>query len=84
MMDIVGTRTLGTALEDKARRLGARVFLIAEDGRRWSWEELDRDVNRAAHFLLARGLKHGDTLNLHLGNGPEFVISGWPRRRPAP
>jgi carnitine-CoA ligase len=74
MMDIVGTRTLGTALEDKARRVGARVFLIAEDGRRWTWEELDRDVNRAAHFLLARGLKHGDKLNLHLGNGPEFVI----------
>ena len=73
-MNIVGTRTLASALEDKARRFGARVFLIAEDGRRWTWEQFDHDVNRAAHFLLDRGLKHGDKLNLHLGNCPEFVI----------
>ena len=73
-MDIVGTRTLRSALEDKARRFGARVFLISEDGARWTWDELDRDVNRAAQWLLARGLEPGDKFNLHLGNCPEFLI----------
>lgn len=73
-MDIVGTRTLGSALEDKAQRFGARVFLIAEGGARWTWGEFDRDVNRAAQFLLARGLAPGDKVNLHLGNCSEFVI----------
>lgn len=73
-MDIVGTRTLRSALEDKAGRFPERLFLIAEDGARWTWSELDRDVNRAAHFLLARGLAPGDKFNLHLGNCPEFLI----------
>ena len=31
-------------------------------------------MNRAAHLLLARGLRHGDKFNLHLGNCPEFLL----------
>ena len=77
-MNIVGSRTLGSVLADKAARAPDRVFLIAEDAdgsvRRWTWRELDIDVNRAAHLLLARGVKPGDRINLHLGNGPEFLV----------
>ena len=73
-MDIVGTRTLASALEDKTRRFPDRVFVIAEDGTRWTWREFDRNVNRAAHFLLARDLKPGDKFNLHLGNCPELLV----------
>src|SRR6185436_20022424 len=73
-MDIVGTRTLASALEDQARRFADRAFLVAEDGARWTWRDFDRDVNRAAHFLIARGLKPGETFNLHLGNCPEFLV----------
>jgi hypothetical protein len=35
----------------------------------------DREVNRAAHFLLARGLQPGDRFNLHLGNCPQFLAA---------
>jgi crotonobetaine/carnitine-CoA ligase len=73
-MDIVGSRTLAAALEDKVRRFPGRVFVIAEDGACWTWQEFDRDVNRAANLLLARGLKPGDKFNLHLGNCPEFLF----------
>jgi carnitine-CoA ligase len=77
-MNIVGTRTLGSALEEKAERLGDRVFVIGEDAAgassRYTWREFDATVNRAAHLLLARGLKPGDRFNLHLGNGPEFLV----------
>jgi crotonobetaine/carnitine-CoA ligase len=73
-MDIVGTRTLGSVLDDKARRFPDRVFVIGEDGARWTWREFARDVHRAAHFLVTRGLGRGDTFNLHLGNCPEFLI----------
>jgi acyl-CoA synthetase (AMP-forming)/AMP-acid ligase II len=31
-------------------------------------------VNRAAHFLLRRGLKPQEKFNLHLGNCPEFLV----------
>ena len=74
-MLIVGTRTLGSALEDKARRFPDEPFLIFEDATgatgRWTWREFDADVNRVAHLLLARGLRHGDKFNLHLGNCPD-------------
>ena len=77
-MLITGTRTLKSALEDKARRFPNQLFLIFEDAAggsaRWTWREFDADVNRAAHLLLARGLRHGDKFNLHLGNCPEFLL----------
>ena len=77
-MLIVGNRTLKSALEDKARRSPDRPFLVFEDAAgsqaRWTWREFDADVNRAAHLLLARGLRHGDKFNLHLGNCPEFLL----------
>src|SRR5262245_54155444 len=75
---ITGTRTLGRALEDKARRFPDRTFLIFEDATgstsRWTWREFDDLVNQTAHLLLARGLRHGDKFNLHLGNCPEFLV----------
>lgn len=77
-MNIVGTRTLGGALADKAGRWPDRLFVIAEDAdgavRRWTWRDFDATVNRAAHLLIARGLKPGEKFNLHLGNGPEFLV----------
>jgi len=77
-MFVTGSRTLGAALEDKARRFPDRPFGIFEDSTgeitRWTWREFDRDVNRVAHLLLARGLRHGDKFNLHLGNCPEFLL----------
>ena len=78
-MLIVGSRTLKSALEDKIRHLGDATFLRFEDaegrdGGSWTWREFDRQVNRAANLLRARGLGHGDKFNLHLGNCPEFLI----------
>lgn len=78
-MLITGTRTLKGALEDKAARFPERPFLYFEDaaggrGGPWTWRDFDRDANRAAHLLLARGLRPGDHFNLHLGNCPEFLL----------
>jgi crotonobetaine/carnitine-CoA ligase len=82
-MLITGARTLKSALEDKARRFPDQPFLSFESaadedaaGRSawWTWHEFDADVNRVAHLLLARGLRHGDKFNLHLGNCPEFLL----------
>jgi crotonobetaine/carnitine-CoA ligase len=78
-MLITGRRTLGTELEDRARRVPDGTCLIFEDadgGRAPSltWRDLDRLVNRAAHFLLRQGLKPQEKFNLHLGNCPEFLV----------
>ena len=76
---IIGRRTLGTALEDKARRFPDQAALVFEDSdgtvsSSLTWRDLDRLVNQAAHFLLRRGLKPGERFNLHLGNCPEFLV----------
>ncbi len=78
-MNIVGTRTLGTALADKVARFPDRAFLRSEDAdgcvTPWrTWRDFDRLVNRAAHFLLRRSLKPQDRFNVHLGNGEEFLV----------
>src|SRR6266581_3833021 len=77
-MLITATRTLKSALEDKARRFPEETFLIFEDATgataRWTWREFDADVNRAARLLQERGLGPGDKFNLHLGNCPEFLL----------
>src|ERR1700704_3831868 len=77
-MLITATRTLKSALEDKARRFPDQTFLIFEDSAgataRWTWREFDAHVNRTAHLLLTRGPRHGDKFNLHLGNCPEFLL----------
>src|SRR5262249_36069892 len=78
-MNIVGTRTLGHALTDKTARFPDRPFLCFEDAdgvvSPWlSWRELDRLVNRAAHFLVRRGPTPGEKFNIHLGNCPEFLV----------
>jgi crotonobetaine/carnitine-CoA ligase len=79
MMNIVGARTLGSALADKVARFPDRAFLTFEgaDGAvtPWlSWRELDRLVNRTAHFLLRLGLEPQEKFNLHLGNCLEFIV----------
>jgi carnitine-CoA ligase len=78
-MLITAARTLRSALEDKARRFADKPFLFFEGAAGesegpWSWAEFDRDVNRAAHFLRARGVEPGHTVNVHLGNCPEFLL----------
>jgi crotonobetaine/carnitine-CoA ligase len=78
-VNITGTRTLGGALADKARRFPDREFLRFEDAEGamagpWTWRAFDRLVNRAARWLVARGLRPGERFNLHLGNGPEFLV----------
>ena len=78
-MLITANRTLKSALEDKARRFPDAPFLFFEDAAGghegpWTWRRFDEAANRAAHLLLARGLRHGDKFNLHLGNCPEFLF----------
>ncbi|MBI4589111.1 MAG: AMP-binding protein [Candidatus Rokubacteria bacterium] len=79
-MNIVGNRTLKSALEDKARRVPAKTLVLFEDRggsvERYTYEAFDRRVNQLARALLKLGLAKGDTFNLHLRNSPEFLF-GW-------
>ena len=63
---------LGTLPSRAARRFGSREALVFE-GRRWTFDEFDRDVDRASRGLLAAGVTPGEKLALWLPNRPAWL-----------
>ena len=66
--------TIGAALSRSARKHRARLAL-AFGGRRWTYGELDRAVNRVANRLLAADLSPGDRLAVYGKNSDAYVIA---------
>jgi acyl-CoA synthetase (AMP-forming)/AMP-acid ligase II len=58
---------LGLSLERNATRVGKKTAVICE-GRTYTYDELNRIVNRLAHGLLTRGVKKGDRIALMMKN----------------
>lgn len=56
---------IATAVPDRT----ALVF----DGEHLSYAELDARANRVGHALLAAGLREGEHVGLHMGNGTAYV-----------
>ena len=77
-MNIVGRRTVRSSLEQKAATQPDRAFVVFEDAagavQRYTYGELDAQVNRTAHALRALGVGRGDAFNVHLPNCPEFLF----------
>ena len=63
---------LGALPSGAARRFGSREALVFE-GRRWTFEDFDRDVDRAARGFLAAGVTPGEKLSLWLPNRPAWL-----------
>jgi fatty-acyl-CoA synthase len=68
--------TIGANLERTVARFGDREALVdVAAGRRWTYAELDADVNRLARGLLARGIEPGDRVGIWAPNCAEWVIT---------
>jgi crotonobetaine/carnitine-CoA ligase len=65
--------TLAALLEQQAEQLGDRPFLYFED-RTLSFEELNRQVNRAANGLAELGVGVGVAVSIMLPNSPEWLF----------
>ncbi|QIJ60988.1 acyl-CoA synthetase [Streptomyces sp. JB150] len=65
--------TVDGVLRRSARRTPARVALEYRD-RRWTYEELDDAVSRAASVLLDRGLAPGDRVGAYGHNSDAYLI----------
>ncbi len=52
----------------------ALVDVRAGGSRTWTWEELDREADKAASLLLELGVEPGETVAYQLPNWGEFVI----------
>lgn len=53
----------------------ATAVICGEDGRSFTWLELDRMINKLSNALQYIGVKKGDVVSLYLPNSPEFIIS---------
>jgi fatty-acyl-CoA synthase len=67
--------TIGANLERTVARCGDREALVeCATGRRWTYAELDRDIDQVARGLLAAGLAKGDRLGLWSPNCAEWTL----------
>src|SRR5262249_49146216 len=65
-------RTIGSLLDERAKRDGAREALVFE-GYRSSFAELARDVDAVARGLIGLGIEPGDKVSLWMVNRPEWI-----------
>ncbi len=72
MADWIEKITLGDLVDEAARRFGSREALYFE-GQRWTFNQLQEDINRAARGLLQLGIQPGEKVTLWLPNRPEWV-----------
>jgi fatty-acyl-CoA synthase len=67
--------TIGETLERVAARHPDREALVdVPSGRRWTYAELEADVDRVARGLLRLGLDKGDRVGIWAPNYPEWVL----------
>jgi acyl-CoA synthetase (AMP-forming)/AMP-acid ligase II len=69
-------RNLRQLLEQRVEAAPGKAFLFSEaDGRRYTYEEFEGAVNRAAQMLSAEGIKKGDVVSLLMPNSAEYIIA---------
>lgn len=66
------TLNLADLYEAVADSVPDRTALVCE-GERRTFDGLDRNANRVAHQLIARGVEVGDHVGIHMRNSVEFV-----------
>lgn len=68
-------KTIGQALRDAARLWGEDLALVSRhQGIRWTWGELDDEVDRIATGLLDRGVAKGDRVGIWAPNCAEWTV----------
>jgi len=66
-------RSIGWMLERNARRHGSRAAVVTYT-QTLSWRQLNREVNRVAHALSARGIGFGDVVAVLSPNSAELLV----------
>jgi fatty-acyl-CoA synthase len=74
MGDWFKNKTLGTLLDEAAKRWGPREALFYE-GRRWSFAPLQADIDDTARALIWLGIRPGDHVALWMPNRPEWLYT---------
>jgi fatty-acyl-CoA synthase len=70
--DWFSKRTIGSLVDERARRDGTREALVFEE-QRFTFAELARDIDVVARGLIALGIGPGDKVALWMPNRPEWI-----------
>ena len=68
----IGRVAIGDLLKKAAARFPDRIA-VTDGERRVTFTEIERDANRFANYLVARGLKPGEKISTICNNSVEFV-----------
>src|SRR4051794_15488663 len=68
----IGRVAIGDLLKRAAQRFPDRIA-ITDGERRVTFTEIERDANRFANYLVARGLRPGEKISTICNNSVEFV-----------
>jgi O-succinylbenzoate-CoA ligase len=75
-MTAKSNENLRVLLEQRAAQNAGKIFLFSQaDGRKWTYAEFDRAVNRASNMLKANGIGKSDVVSLLMPNGAEYIIA---------
>jgi len=66
--------SISNLLQERARRHGGKMGLLFED-QRFTWGDIDREVNRCARAFRAMGIERGDVVALVMDNRPQFLFA---------
>ena len=68
--------TVPAAFEQVVKQHAQAIAMLAEDGRSWTYAQLDAARIQAAQALLAAGIASGDRVAIWAQNNAEWVIAG--------
>lgn len=69
-------KTISDAFKDTVSRFGERdAAVFPEQGVRWTWSELDAEVDALAHALLGLGLAKGERVGIWAPNRAEWILT---------
>jgi len=66
--------------QNSVKKYGDRVFLMKRGKDGWidlSWNEINRQIDAMASYLLSLGLKKGDIVSIYSLNRPEWVVADY-------
>lgn len=52
-----------------------KAVISGDDGREFTWSDLDKAVNKLCNVLVNMGVKKGDVVAVYLPNSPDFLIT---------
>ncbi|MDE0660061.1 MAG: AMP-binding protein [Gammaproteobacteria bacterium] len=73
MTDWYPKRRFGDLPDEMARKFGSREALVFQDAR-YTFQELQAEIDRAAKALMTLGVERGDHVSLWLNNRAEWVF----------